>query len=148
MKILRGIFGGIVFGLVSIFASILMYGILFVQWTSQMPGFYRPQDSWQRTILVPFNHIFSGLLVAWGFAILYKGIPGRGIVKGLIFGSLLSVVIWLPAEIFWYTSSLISPMLPVAGWLHHLITSVVGCGAIAAIYGKTLETKIESDIAQ
>ena len=113
-----------------------------------MPGLWRPQDSWQQTTLVPINHIFSGLLVAWGFVILYKGIPGRGIVKGLIFGLLLSFVIWLPAEIFWYTSSLISPMLPIAGWLHHFVTSVVGCGAIAAVYGKSLETKMGSGLAQ
>ena len=142
MKIIRGIIGGIIYGFVSIFASKFIYNILFIKWVSQMPGLWRSQDSWQQTTLVPINHIFSGLLAALGFAILYKGIPGRGIVKGLVFGLLISFVIWLPAEIFWYTSSLISSMLPIAGWLHHFVTSVVGCCAIAGVYGKSLETKM------
>jgi hypothetical protein len=139
MKYIKGIFGGALFGVISILTSWFVYNVLFINEVSQAALQWRPQDSWQVAILVPANHIFSGLLTSLGFAILYKGIPGNGIIKGFFFGLLLSIVIWLPAEIFWYTSSQISAALPLAGWLHHFITSIVGCSVIAAIYGKSLE---------
>jgi len=51
---------------------------------------------------------------------------------------------WIASRLnglFFYAMSSISFMLVIAGWLHGLIVGTLGGIAIAAIYGKSLESK-------
>lgn len=141
MKIFRGIMAGIAFGIIGEIFGFLVYGVLFMQWVSEAHQVWRPMDSLQVRIGMPLADIFGGLMVALAFAILYKGIPGTGIKKGLIFGLILWLITRLAGEIFFYVMSPIPFMLVVAGWLHGLIQGALGGSVIAAIYGKSLEGK-------
>jgi hypothetical protein len=80
-------------------------------------------------------------MIALAYAVLYKGIPGTGIKKGLIFGLILWLINRLAGELFFYTMSPIPFMLVVAGWIHGLIVGALGGIILAAIYGKSLEGK-------
>lgn len=139
MKILRGILGGVCFGIIGEIFGWIVYGVLFMKWTAEAHQVWRPMDSLHMRIGMPLADIFSGLMVALAYAVLYKGIPGTGIQKGLIFGLILWLVARFAGEIFFYVMSPIPFMLVIAGWLHGLIQGALGGIAIAAIYGKSLE---------
>jgi len=139
MKILRGFLGGIAFGVIGEIFGWVIYGLLFMKWTEQVSQLWRPMESLYWRVGMPLADIFCGLMIALSYAILYKGIPGTGLKKGLIFGLILWLITRLAGELFWYTMSPIPFMLVVAGWLHGLIAMSLGGIAIAAIYGKSLE---------
>lgn len=139
MKIIRGILGGITFGIIGEIFGWLIYGVLFMKWTEQVSHMWRPMESLHWRIGMPLADIFSGLMVALAYAILYKGIPGTGIKKGLVFGLILWLITRVAGELFFYAMSPIPFMLVVAGWLHGLIVGALGGVVIAAVYGKSLE---------
>ena len=141
MKILRGILGGIAFGVIGEIFGWLIYAVLFVKWTIQVSQLWRPMDSTYWRIGMPLADILSGLLIALAYAILYKGIPGTGIKKGLIFGFILWLITRVGGELFFYAMSPIPFMLVIAGWLHGLFAGPLGGIVLAAIYGKSLEGK-------
>jgi len=141
MKILRGILSGIAFGIIGEIFGFIIYGVLFMKWISESHQVWRPMESMHMRIGMPLADIFGGLMVALAFAILYKGIPGTGIKKGLIFGLILWLITRLAGELFFYVMSPIPVMLVIAGWIHGLIVGAAGGMAVAAIYGKSLEDK-------
>jgi len=141
MKLLRGILGGVAFGMIGEIFGWLIYGWLFMKWTMQVSQLWRPMDSLHWRAGMPLADIFSGLMIALAYAVLYNGIPGTGIKKGLIFGLILWLINRLAGELFFYTMSPIPFMLVVAGWIHGLIVGALGGIILAAIYGKSLEGK-------
>ena len=141
MKILRGILSGIAFGIIGEIFGFIIYGVLFMKWISESHQVWRPMESMHMRIGMPLADIFGGLMVALAFAILYKGIPGTGIKKGLIFGLILWLITRLAGELFFYVMSPIPFMLVIAGWIHGLIVGAIGGMAVAVIYGKSLEDK-------
>ena len=141
MKLLRGILGGVAFGMIGEIFGWLIYGVLFVKWSMQVSQLWRPMESLHWGVGMPLADIFSGLMIALAYAVLYKGIPGTGIKKGLIFGLILWLINRLAGELFFYTMSPIPFMLVVAGWIHGLIVGALGGIILAAIYGKSLEGK-------
>lgn len=141
MKILRGILSGIAFGIIGEIFGFIIYGVLFMKWISESHQVWRPMESMHMRIGMPLADIFGGLMVALAFAILYKGIPGTGIKKGLIFGLILWLITRLAGELFFYVMSPIPFMLVIAGWIHGLIVGATGGMAVAVIYGKSLEDK-------
>lgn len=139
MKILRGVLGGVSFGIIWEFFGCFIYGILFLKWTLEANQIWRPMDSLETQIGIPLADISSGLTVAFAYSVLYKGIPGAGLKKGLVFGLILWLIMSFAGKMFFYASSPIPFMLLVAGWLHGLIVMSLGGVVIAAIYGKSLE---------
>ncbi|MDY7032143.1 MAG: hypothetical protein SVY10_09595 [Thermodesulfobacteriota bacterium] len=139
MKVLRGVLGGLAFGVIGEFFGWLIYGVLFMKWSEQVSQLWRPMDSLHWRIGMPLTDIFYGLMVALGYAILYKGIPGTNLKKGLMFGLILWLITRLTGELFWYTMSPIPFMLVIAGWVHGILVMLLGGLVIAAIYGKSLE---------
>lgn len=139
MKILRGILGGISFGIIGEIFGFLIYGVFFMKWTAEAHQVWRPMESLHMRIGMPLADILGGLMVALAYAILYKGIPGSGIKKGVIFGLILWLITRFAGELFFYVMSPIPFMLVIAGWIHGLIQGSLGGLAIAAIYGKSLE---------
>jgi len=140
MKILRGILGGVAFGIIGEIFGFLIYGVLFMKWTSEAGQVFRPMDSLHMRIGMPLADIFGGLMVALAYAILYRGIPGTGIKKGLAFGLILWLITRFAGELFFYVMSPIPFTLVIAGWIHGLLVGAIGGISIAAIYGKSLET--------
>lgn len=137
--ILRGILGGVVFGIIGEIFGWLIYGMLFMKWTEQASHMWRPMESLHWRIGMPLADIFSGLMVSLGYTLLYTGIPGNGLKKGLMYGLILWLITRVAGELFWYTMSPLPFMLVIAGWLHGLIVMSLGGLAIAAIYGESLE---------
>jgi hypothetical protein len=90
-------------------------------------------------IWMPVVDILGGFAVAFAYAILFKGIPGSGIKKGIFFGLILWLVTRFVGELFFYVMSPIPFMIVIAGWIHGLFVAVLGGAALAAIYGKSLE---------
>ncbi len=139
MKIIRGVVAGVVWGIIGQFFGWLVYGVLFAAYWDKTSSFWRPMESLYWKLGMPLTGIFSGLLVALAYAILYKGIPGTGATRGLVFGLILWFVSRVPGELFWYVMSPVPFMLVIAGWLHGLIVGVLGGLALGAIYSKSLE---------
>ena len=139
MKFLRGILGGVVFGIIGEISGFIIYVVLFMKWISEAGQVFRPMDSLYMRIGMPLADILGGLMVALAYAILYKGIPGTGIKKGLAFGLILWLITRFAGEIFFYVMSPIPFTLIIAGWIHGLLVGVLGGMAMAAIYGKSLE---------
>jgi hypothetical protein len=140
MKVVRGIIGGVVFGVVNWLLGGLFYGLLFNKWIMMNASLWRPMDSPVMQWGMPLANIFSGLMIALVFAVIYRGIPGTGLKKGLIYGFLLWLIARFAGEFFMYTLMPYSFMLVVAGWLHGICGMLLGGILIAAIYGKSLES--------
>lgn len=140
MKVVRGIIGGIVFGIVDWLLGGLFYGFLFNKWIMMNASLWRPMESPLMQWGMPLVDILSGMLIALVFAVIYKGIPGTGVKKGIIYGFLLWLITRLAGELFMYVLMPYSFMLVVAGWLHGICGMLLGGALIAAIYGKSLET--------
>ena len=141
MKILRGILGGVAFGIIGEIFGWVIYGVLFIKWTVEAHQIWRPMESLYWRIGMPLADILGGLMVALAYAVLYKGIPGIGVRRGLVFGLILWLITRLAGELFFYAMCPIPFMLVVAGWIHGLIVGALGGIVVAAIYGKSLEPK-------
>ncbi len=138
MKILRGILAGISFGIIGEIFGWLIYGVLFIQWVNESANVWRPMDDPTMRIWMPVVDILGGFAVAFVYAILFKGIPGTGVKKGIFFGLILWLVTRFVGELFFYVMSPIPFMIVIAGWIHGLFVAVLGGAAVAAIYGKSL----------
>ncbi len=139
MKIFRGILAGVSFGIIGEIFGWLVYGVLFMQYVNEVQHIWRPMESSFMRIGMPLVDILSGLTVAFAFAILFKGIPGSGIKKGINFGLILWLITRFAGELFFYVMSPVPFIIVVAGWIHGLFVAVLGGAAVAAIYGKSLE---------
>jgi len=139
MKIIRGIVGGIVFGIIAEILGWLVYMVLFGKWVEQSSHLWRPFESLYWRVGMPLTDLLLGLMMALGYALLYKGIPGTGLGKGVAFGLIMWLISRVPGELFMYVMTPEPFILVIAGWLHGIITMVLGGLAIAAIFGKSLE---------
>ena len=138
MIAVRCVLGGIVQGVIMILLSFPIHGLIFGQWWDKV-SLVRPMDRWQVVPGMAIATICWGILLSFGFAVLYKGIPGKGLKKGLLYGLILWLIFILFVEFWNYLQLNIPFMVVVAGILYYLITLPLGGLAIAAIYGKTLE---------
>ncbi len=112
------------------------HGLAFGKWWDKV-SIMRSLDSWQVIPGMAIATICWGIILSFGFAILYQGIPGRGLKKGFFYGLILWVLFVLFAE-FWNFLQLDIPfMVVIAGLLHYLITLPLGGVVIAAFYGQT-----------
>ena len=139
MKVVRGIIGGVAFGIVNWLFGGVFYGLLFNKWILMNASLWRHMESPLMQWGVPLVSILSGVLIALVFAVLYKGIPGIGLTKGLVYGFLLWLITRLAGELFMYVVMPYPFMLVVAGWLHGMCGMLLGGALIATIYGKSLE---------
>jgi len=139
-KTVRCILGGISSAVIMVIFSFLVHQIFFEKYW-EMVTIARPMESWQVMPGFPIATVIWNILIACGFAILYKGIPGKGVRKGLNFGLILYIIFIPFMEIWNYLQLDIPFMAAAAGLLHYLITFPLGGIVIAAIYGKSLDRK-------
>jgi hypothetical protein len=138
-KLGRILVSGLAYGIIAQVVGGLIYGGIFMKWTQEASFMWRPMDSLLWKIGMPLSSLLEGILVAIGYTILYKGIPGQGIKKGLTFGFILWLIYSLGGELSWYCMSPLPVMLVFAGWLYGLLVYGIGGIVISLIYGKTLD---------
>jgi len=80
-------------------------------------------------ITLIFSGLILGMILALVYAILYKGIPGQGIKKGLCFGLLVWAVCGLPGIFFVAITG-----LSIYWTLSELVKLLILGAVIAAIY--------------
>ncbi len=140
MLILRCVLGGLAVAVISqIFAMIVFIGF-FESYFDATTAIWRPMDSPYWTYGLPLADLLSGLLVSVGFLLLHRGVPGTGLRKGLNYGLIVGLICRVPGEAFYYVMLPIPFMLTIGGLLHGLLTMSVGGVALAAMYGKRLES--------
>lgn len=133
------VFAGIAINFVSFIVgggSYFLFGRVFEleptsiwKWTPAM-GLNIPV-SWMTLFLL---NIILAIIFAWVFAILYKGIPGQGVRKGLAFGFLAWLIGVLPAMTTLYLVTNIAPLALVYFTVQGLFEWLVYGAVIAAIY--------------
>lgn len=99
------------------------------KWTPTM-GFNIPV-SWPVLLLL---NIVLALVFAWVFAVLYKGIPGEGVRKGLNFGLLAWLIGVLPPMTTLFLMTNIAPLALLYFTIQGLVEWVVYGAVIAVIY--------------
>ncbi|MEW6620965.1 MAG: hypothetical protein AB1422_16795 [bacterium] len=140
MKVVRWFVAGLAFGIISQIVGGIIYGGIFAHWYDCCSQLFRPMDSPLFTIGLSVMNLVQGLLLAAIYPVFYKGIPTqKPISKGVIFGLLLWIATALPGML---TDFCVTNMrFPLPCLIYTLITMVVGCLVIGAIWGKSLETK-------
>lgn len=74
------------------------------KWTPAM-GLNIPVSWWSLLLM----NIVLAIVFAWVFAVLYKGIPGRGLQKGLVFGLFAWLIGVIPPMVTLYLMTYIAP---------------------------------------
>jgi len=135
MKVLRWFLAGLAFGVISQIVGGIIYGGIFPNWYFASQEFFRPMDHLGFKVGLPVMNLVQDLLLAIVYAVLYQGIPGKSPAsKGAIFGLLLWIASPLPGMLIQFCISTMRFPLPCL--INSLVASVVGCLAIAAIWGK------------
>ena len=80
-KIMRCILGGIFATVILILTSTLIHGFVFGN-TWEKVSFMRPTDRWPFMPGAPIATLAWNIILAWGFTVVYKSIPGTGLRKG------------------------------------------------------------------
>jgi hypothetical protein len=138
-KLGRILVAGLAYGIVAQVIGGIIYGGIFMKWTQEIAFLWRPMDSLLWKVGMPLSSFLEGILLAIGYIVLYKGIPGEGIKKGLSFGLLLFLMNGIAGELSWYSMMPLPSMYILAGWLYSFVVFVIGGILISLIYGKTLE---------
>ena len=80
-----------------------------------------------------------GIILALVYALLYRGIPGKSIVKGLVFGLFVWLVGTLPGMLATYTFMRVATTVVIYWTIQGLVVLLVEGAIIAAIYGNPEE---------
>ncbi len=139
MKVLRWFLAGLAFGVIAQIVGGIIYMAIFPHWYDACKQLFRPVDDAYFMIGLPVMNLVQGWLIACVYVLLYKGIPGENVLsKGIIFGLLLWIVGPLPGML---TDFCVTTMrFPLPCLIYTFVVTVVGCLAIAAIMGKSIET--------
>ena len=97
MNARRLVLAGIAGGVANAVYSMLVCTRLIIPFVKQVTpdGFWVPSSGQHIATMVLFGFA-ACLLWAFGYALLYRGIPGRGVSKGLVYGLLLWLLAILP----------------------------------------------------
>jgi hypothetical protein len=145
MNAKRIVIAGVVVWIVSSVFFFLTCGWLF-KWVYKLPP-----NIWRDFAAVPANAInligphlvgiIRALLFALVFAILYKGIPGKGVTKGMVYGLLVWIVgalSGMPSLPFYMT---IATGVVVYWIIQQLFLSVINGAIVGAIYKEQKKSK-------
>jgi hypothetical protein len=138
MNVKRIVIAGVVVWIVSSIFFFLTCGWLY-KWVYQLPP-----NIWRDWATMPATAvnligphvigIIRGLLFALVFAILYKGIPGKGITKGIVYG----VLVWLVGALTGMASlpfyMTIATTVVIYWILQQLVLGVINGAIVGVIY--------------
>ncbi|MBN2479629.1 MAG: hypothetical protein JXA94_05325 [Parachlamydiales bacterium] len=138
MNYLRVIISGIVIWLVNMILIFLTCGWLF-KWVYMLPPnlFKAPEEMMIVSNIVGSNLIglIKGLLFAYVFAVIYKGVPGtRGVHKGIVYGILIWLVSALPSLAGMPFFMVISNGIIIYWIVQALVFMIISGAILGAIY--------------
>ena len=142
MKIGKVLLAGVVVGILGGIWGWLTCGWLF-NWVYSL----EPTNVWKGEevmtpgfmVLMNLMGIVFAILLALVYAFLYKGIPGKGIVKGLWYGLFVWLVGTLPGNFMLGMFSVIAQGVILYWIIAGMVTNLWQGVVIAAIYGKSPE---------
>lgn len=136
MKIGKVVLAGIVVGILHVIWSWITCGWLF-NWVYSI----EPVNIWKATENIPFllmsvSNIVFAFLLALVYALIRKGLPGKGVIKGLWFGLFVWLVGPLPGNFILGLCSTMAQQV-IIYWIAIFLVTLLWEGLlIAAIYGK------------
>ena len=78
--------------------------------------------------------IIIAILTTFGYALVYKAIPGKGIAKGMAYGFLLWLLGFLPSRLLLYMSTSLSYSLILYWIINDLLSYMLIGACVAALY--------------
>lgn len=139
MNIKKVVFTGITVGIAS-----NIYGLITCRWLFNWVYLIDLPNTWKTPMLsgdtswlisMGILRILISIITTLGYALLYKGIPFKGIKKGMFYGLLIWLVALLPSRILLYLSMNISASI-IIYWILNEIVSYMLLGAIIGILYK------------
>jgi len=126
------IIAGIVGGIVNTIYSILVCSGIMMPYLEEITGkdFWIPNTVAHIAIMTVFSFLIC-ILWAFGYAILYKGIPGVGLSKGVSYGFLLWLLGILPQTVALHLHTTIWPEF---NWVFLSINSLVRWLILGIVY--------------
>ena len=127
--LISGIAGGIVLALIQILWLPVSGGVLSLLYPNMPPWSFQLNEAMVR--LIAFNFT-EGLIFAFVFAIIFSGIPGKGLMKGVNYALILFFINTLVGVGFAYIDSPF-PLLFLASQLLIGLVQLLAMGAAVAI---------------
>lgn len=134
-KVLRWLVGSILFFVIGQVIAIGVYGGLFPNYYQGYESF-RPMGSLHFRFGLPLMCLIQAMVISLLYAVFYKGIPGAGVLKGVVFGLLLWLFCGSGIVISYCT--VVEPF-PIPCLVQTLVSMIVGGLVISAVYGKVLD---------
>ncbi|MBI4848073.1 MAG: hypothetical protein HY808_05770 [Nitrospirae bacterium] len=131
-KVLRWLLASVLFFVVAQAIAMGVYGALFPNYYQGYEAF-RPMSSLHFRFGLPLVSLMQSMVISLLYAVFYKGIPGAGILKGIVFGFLLWLMTGCGIVLSYCTT--IEPF-PVPCLVQTLAGMIVGGMVISAVYGK------------
>ena len=137
MKIGRVLIAGIVVGILSSAWGWLTCGRLFNRVYALEPTIIWKPPAEMPFVLMNVASLVFAFLLALVYALIYKGLPGRGVVKGLWFGLFVWLVGGLPGISSLWMVTVMAPGVIIYWLVGSLVVSLWQGLVIAAIYGRS-----------
>lgn len=137
MKIRKVVLAGVAVGILKSIWGWLTCGWLF-NWVYTL----EPTSIWKPVGEMPFGmmsvtNILFAILLALVYAVINKGLPGKGIAKGLCFGLFVWLVGALPGTFALGMVTIMAPGVVIYWIISFLVVNLWQGLVIAAIYGKS-----------
>lgn len=128
----RVLIAGVVGGVANAVYSVLVCTNLIIPWVKKVtpPDFWVPETGLHTLIMIVFGFAIC-ILWAFGYALLYKGIPGSGLSKGLLYGFLLWLLGILPQTLALHLHTNIWPEF---NWVFLSANSLVRWVILGVVY--------------
>jgi hypothetical protein len=139
MNFKKVLIAGVVGAIVNAVYSILVCTNLIIPWVKRVTpsDFWVPETGLHTFIMIIFGFAIC-ILWAFGYALLYKGLPGTGLSKGVIYGFLLWLLGMLPHTLALHLHTNIWPEF---NWIFLSVNSLIRWIILGMIY--SLVYKVE-----
>ncbi len=141
MRVSRCFLAGMAQGVFIILSSLLFNGVIFIDLHRSLP-FFRSGETWHFFPGMAISTLVWGVLLAGGFAVFYRSIPGTGLKKGLNYGLIMWAIFFPFVEFFNYLQFKMPFTLALVGMGLNLVALSVGGVLMAKVYGKSLDKRL------
>lgn len=133
MNAKKFVVAGVVGGVVNAIYSMLVCNLLIQPWLERITGvdFWVPIGGIHIPIMIIFGFAIC-FLWAFGYALLYKAIPGKGVIKGIVYGLLLWLLALLPHTLALHLHTTIWPEF---NWVFLTANNLIRWMILGIFYG-------------
>jgi hypothetical protein len=123
MNLKKVLIAGVVGAVINAIYSILVSSQLIIPYVKRVTpsDLWIPETGFHTFIMIIFGFAIC-ILWAFGYALLYKGIPGTGLSKGVIYGLLLWLLVMLPNNL---ALQLHTNIWPEFNWVYLSVDSLI-----------------------